>query len=258
MSPRVTGLLVTPVKSLRITRTDEVTLGRQGIERNRRFFIVDPAGRMINGKGFSMLQAVVPEYDHTARELTLRFPDGSAAAGPVSGGTPLRASFHGRAMPALEPDGPWSAALSEFAGAPIRLVESAVEWGAVDRGREGAVSLISRATLERVAQAAGVEEVGDRRFRMLFEIDGVPAHGEDEWIGRRVRIGGAVIAPRGHVGRCAITTRDPDTGTRDVDTLNALASYRRDLDTTEPLACGVYGEIVEPGVVRVGDAVAPV
>ena len=52
-----------------------------------------------------------------------------------------------------------------------------------------------------------------------------------------------------------MTTLDPDSGLRDLDTLDSLASYRRGAATTEPLACGVYGSVLEPGTVRVGDPV---
>ncbi len=37
--------------------------------------------------------------------------------------------------------------------------------------------------------------------------------------------------------------------------LDLLRSYRGGLDTTEPLAFGVYGEVVEPGRVALGDRV---
>ena len=60
----------------------------------------------------------------------------------------------------------------------------------------------------------------------------------------------------GHVGRCLVTSRDPETGEVDLPTLDLLGAYRRDLDTTEPLPFGIYGEVLVPGVVRVGDAVA--
>ena len=256
MSAHVSGLLVTPVKALRIQRRDAVTLERGGVVENRRFFIVDGEDRMVNGNRLTTLQAVVAEYSHEERELALAFPDGRAVTAHLAGGPLITAHFHGTAVPAVELDGPWSDALSEYAGTPIRLVESGLRFGAVDRGRTGTVSLISRGTLERVAAAAGVHgALDDRRFRMLFEVDGVDAHAEDQWLDRPLRIGAAVITLRGHVGRCAITTRDPDTGTRDLDTLGALSKYRRDLDTTERLACGVYGEVSEPGVVRVGDPV---
>jgi MOSC domain-containing protein YiiM len=41
----------------------------------------------------------------------------------------------------------------------------------------------------------------------------------------------------------------------DLDTLAALASYRKELVTSEPLAFGVWARVVQAGVVRVGDAV---
>jgi hypothetical protein len=119
------------------------------------------------------------------------------------------------------------------------------------------VSLVSRGSLERLREEAGVTEpVDGRRFRMLFEIDGVPAHEEDEWLGTPVRIGDATIRLNGDVGRCAVTTHDPDRGVRDLDTLGVLARYRRE-GRNEPLPFGVYGAVAVPGRVRVGDAVQP-
>ena len=56
------------------------------------------------------------------------------------------------------------------------------------------------------------------------------------------------------VGRCAVTTHDPDTGVRDLDTLRILARYRPP-DSGEPLPIGVWGGVEQPGIVRVGDAV---
>ena len=139
---------------------------------------------------------------------------------------------------------------------PLTLLWS--ESGAVDRGvRGGAVSLVSRGSLERLREEAGVHSAVDgRRFRMLFELDGLRPHEEDEWIGRRVQIGEAVVTPTGDVGRCAVTTHDPDTGVTDLDTLGVLARYRRE-GRTEPLPFGVHGAVVLPGVVRVGDPVGP-
>jgi uncharacterized protein YcbX len=129
----------------------------------------------------------------------------------------------------------------------------------VDRGGDGAVSLISRASLARLAEVGGVESLDSRRFRMLVEIDGVDAHAEDRWVGGGpVRIGGAVVAFTGHVGRCLITSRDPESGVVDLPTLDLLGSYRGSVDSTEPLPFGVWGRVVSPGTVRVGDEVSPV
>jgi uncharacterized protein YcbX len=89
---------------------------------------------------------------------------------------------------------------------------------------------------------------------MLFEIDGVEPHAEDEWLGTQVRIGEATIALHGDVGRCVVTTQDPDTGIPNFDTLGVLARYRRN-GHSEALPFGVYGSVAVPGRVRVGDPV---
>jgi uncharacterized protein YcbX len=160
-----------------------------------------------------------------------------------------------RQMPARPVLGPWSDALSAWFGRTLRVVEG-VERTGVDRGRAGGVSLISRASLDGLAREAGEPAVDARRFRMLVEIDGVAEHAEDAWIGVRVRIGEALVRFGGHVGRCSITTRHPETGVVDLPTLDILRGYRGDIGTTEPLPFGVYGEVLEGGRVAIGDAVA--
>ena len=64
-----------------------------------------------------------------------------------------------------------------------------------------------------------------------------------------------MVVPRGNVGRCRVTTLDPDTGERDLQTLDAIAEYRADVETTEPLPFGVWCEVVQAGRVAVGDDV---
>jgi uncharacterized protein len=152
--------------------------------------------------------------------------------------------------------GPWSQALSDYTGVELRLVQADPERGGVDRGPAGAVSLISAASVARLEAVAGGRAVDSRRFRMLVEVAGPAAHEEDGWVGRVVRLGEARVVFRGHVGRCLITSQSPDTGIVDEPMLELL-SYRRGLPTTEPLAFGVFGEVIEPGMVRVGDSVTP-
>ena len=90
---------------------------------------------------------------------------------------------------------------------------------------------------------------------MNFGVEGLEPHAEDAWIGRRLRVGEAVVVPVGNVGRCAITTQDPNTGVRDLDTLGALADYRGDIETTEPLPFGVHAAVASAGRVSRGDVV---
>lgn len=91
---------------------------------------------------------------------------------------------------------------------------------------------------------------------MLFEIDGTTPNEEDTWIGRHVRVGDAELIVTGDIGRCVVTSRDPDTGQTDLPTLAAPAASRRE-GRSEPLPREVKGTVYTPGRVRVGDRVIP-
>jgi uncharacterized protein YcbX len=249
----VIRLATTAVKATRLQEVDEVVLGPSGAEGNRRFYVIDDRGRMVNSKQVGELQRVVASVEDG--RLALTFPDGRVIEARVSVGGPIQTSFFSVDREARLVEGPWSEPLSELAGRRLRLVEA--EDGAVDRGDQGGVSLISRASLERFATEADTAGIDPRRFRMLIEIDGVDAHEEDDWVGQRTRVGEALVAWGGHVGRCLITSRDPDSGRIDLPTLDVLRSYRRDAVTTEPLPFGIYGSVLENGVVRLGDTVTP-
>ena len=254
MSGRVARISIAPVKALALVHPEAVDLGRDGVAGDRRFWLLDSDGRLVNNRVLGPLMRVRPAWDEATRHLALVFPTGDVVEGVVELGAPVAAELHRRAHPSRSVIGPWQKALSAYAGAPLRLLWS--ESGAADRAATGgAVSLISQASLERLrAEAGATAPVDGRRFRMSFEIDGVPEHAEDEWIGSRVRVGQAEIDVGGDVGRCVITTLDPDLGTRDLDTLGALARYRHE-GHTEPLPFGVYAAVTTPGRVAVGDAI---
>lgn len=255
MTATVTALAWTPVKGLRVSGATRLQLGAAGAPDDRRFQIVERRGRMFNGKRTGALNTVVATYAHDTGELTLTFAGGESVSATVALGEPIDTTFYSQPVRARVVRGPWSDALSELVGQPLRLVE-AIDRPGIDRGRRGAVSLVSRASLAAFARAAGTDDARARRFRMLVEIDGVCEHAEDGWIGARVRVGAALVGLRGNIGRCSVTTRHPETGEVDLPTLDVLRSYRGELDTTEPLAFGVYGEVLEGGLVAVGDAVS--
>jgi uncharacterized protein YcbX len=250
----VRRLALTAVKATRLRAVDSVVVGPDGAEGNRCFYLIDDRGRMVNGKVIGELQAVVARVQDGRLALTM--PDGRVIDGSISTGPPVQTKFFSDPREARLVEGPWSDALSALAGRRLRLVDAGGA-GAVDRGADGAVTLISQASLERLAARAGAPDIDSRRFRMLFEVDGVEAHEEDAWVGRRSRVGEALIEWGGHVGRCLITSRDPDSGRIDLPTLDVLREYRGDLDATEPLPFGIYGSVLEGGTVRVGDKVMP-
>jgi uncharacterized protein YcbX len=248
----VTGFLTTPVKGMRIQEVDSIDLSETGARGDRAFFVIDDRARMVNGKVVRDLQVVTPDYDPDTDELALTFPDGSRVDGRVAYGPPVQTRFFGREETVPEVVGPWSEAISEFFGRPLRLVASRT---AVDRGITATASIVSRGSLRRLAEQAERDAVDARRFRMLIEIDGVAPHEEDGWVGRRLRVGPALLALHGHVGRCLITSRDPETAEVDLPTLELLAQYRREIESTEPLPFGIYGEVLQGGTVRIGDPV---
>jgi MOSC domain-containing protein len=252
----VAWITVAPVKGLGLVSLDEVELEPFGVRDNRRFYLVDEEGRMVNGKVAGPLVRVLPSYDDARGTLALRFPDGSVVADEVAVGRQVVTSFFGRPVAGHVVEGPFAAALSDFAGMTLTLVRTERPGEGPDRGAGAGVSLVGTASLEALAEAAGVDRVDGRRFRMLLGIEGTQAHEEDGWLGRRVRIGDAVALLHGNVGRCAVTTHDPDLGLPDLDTLRVLRTYRGNVETTERLPFGVWGEVVQPGSVRLGDPVS--
>jgi uncharacterized protein YcbX len=127
----------------------------------------------------------------------------------------------------------------------------------VGSGLNEPVTFVSDGSLARLAGEAGRTEIDSRRFRMLFELNGCEEHEEDTWEGGLLAVGDAVVRVGGPVARCAVTTRDPETGEPDLDTLRLIRSYRGQRSSDGAILFGVYGQVVEPGRVRVGDAVEP-
>lgn len=255
--PTVSWISIAPVKGLGLVHPREVLLEEHGVSENRRFYIVDEDGRRYGLLRDGRLWQVGVEYKVEPERLSLLFPDGAVVAGDVALDGEVTTDFYGRTVEGQVVTGPWSEALSQHVGRAVRLIKSAHPGQAVDRGR-GGVSLVSDASLEELARRADTNAVDARRFRMLLGIGGCEPHEEDHWLGSEIRIGEARARLLGTVGRCAITTRNPATGERDLDTLGVIKSYRGQNPRTQELDFGVFGEVVRPGRVRIGDPVAPV
>jgi len=252
----VTRISIAPVKSLGLVHPDEVLLDQGGVVGNRRFWLCDEKGALYGGKRDGTMLRIRPAWDEATRQLALTFPDGERVEGVVELGDPVDAALYRLPRPSHRVVGPWEEAISRYVGRPLTLLWA--DEGAVDRTPQGgAVSLVSRASLERLREEVGVfDAIDGRRFRMLFEIEGVQAHEEDEWMGSEMRIGQATVVFNGDIGRCVVTSRNPDTGVIDLPTLVTLVSYRP-AGRTEHLPFGIYGSVVTSGLVRVGDTAMP-
>lgn len=247
--PTVHDISIAPVKGLALLHPDEVSVTRRGVEENRRFHLVDRDGRLFNGKHAGALVRVRPRLDDG--RLALSFPGGDVVEADVGLGERVETSFYGRPVSGRVVVGPWAEPLSELVGEPLRLVYPDEPGQAVD---SEVATLVSLASCARLAQELG-GPVDHRRFRMLFTLAGADAHMEDGWSGRAVRVGGAVLRVGDTVGRCVVTSRDPDTGAVDLDTLRAIRAYRG-MDGRR-ICFGVYAEVEQEGRVAVGDEVVP-
>jgi hypothetical protein len=250
--PVVERFNLTPVKSTALIHPDEIDLRREGAVGDRRFLFVHPHGERLSGLSKAPLFKIRSTYDMAGEHLRLVFPEhGFEVSGDSSSiGDPVTVKLYDREVQARRVDPRFTEAARE-ATADERLellrVDEPEYAGGLDR-----VSIVSRASVDDVGMRGGVDRLDSRRFRMLVEIADADAFEEDGWSGSRVRIGDAVVRVGEQMPRCVITTINPDTATKDFPTLDVLASYRK---IGTQLMFGMYGDVEEPGVIRVGDTV---
>jgi uncharacterized protein YcbX len=112
------------------------------------------------------------------------------------------------------------------------------------------ISLISRQTVARIAEESETEE-NPWRFRpnLLVDLHGGGPFKEMNWVGRILRIGDAArVAIIKADQRCVMITLDPET-------LKSSPSILRCVAQQHGQCAGVYGTVLTPGEVRVGDAI---
>ena len=242
---------ISPVKSLALSHPSTVDVSSQGIISDRRLFLVDDRGRLVTQRHFGRLVQVKSEYGLDPEWLVLSMPDGATIEGPVIPGDATVTRIFGRRVLGNAVTGQWDAALSEFCGAPVRLVRAQQPCQCYD---EFPISLLSAASLERLGRQPGARlSLDSRRFRPNFLLQGCGPHQEDDWIGEAVRIGEELLVRVvARDPRCAITAHDPDTGDTDLNTPEIIAGYRPAGGTAY---FGVYGIVERPGKVSLGDMV---
>ena len=253
----VSRLSITPVRSFALQHPDSIELGPNGVADDRRYSLHTEDGRIFDATKHGPLVQIRAELERVdGRErLSLTLATGEVVADDVRLGEPTQLEVYGRRFTGRPVIGPWAEAVSGWVGKPLRLYRSERLPHEEDRN---AVSIVSDASLEELArQGNDGRPVDGRRFRMLVEVAGAEApHQEDEWLGREVAIGEALVRVTKPDPRCVITTQDPDTGERDFPTLHVIRRYRG-LREGRKLDFGVYADVIRPGRVAVGDAVMP-
>ena len=99
MNGHVARISIAPVKSLGLVHPDEVLIGPRGVAGDRRFWLVDEDGRLVNDKRYGPLVRIRPEWDERTRRLALTFPGGERVEGVVDLGEPVAAELYGVPLP---------------------------------------------------------------------------------------------------------------------------------------------------------------
>jgi uncharacterized protein YcbX len=248
--PTVSGCNVTPVKSTRLHRPDEIELRAEGTVGDRRFLFVRDDGSRLSGISKAALMPLLASWDRDEERLSIRFPDGATVNGSAAPtGDPFAVELFDRTVTARWVDPVFTEAIRERVDDTIGLARVADGEYAGGMHR---VSITSNASIAAVGERLGDPGLDGRRFRMLLELDGCEPFEEDAWRGTRIRVGEAVIRVGDGMPRCVMTTLGPDTGEPDALVLDALAAFRK---AGTELLFGVYGDVEQPGVIRLGDAV---
>lgn len=168
--------------------------------------------------------------EDSAVTITLTAPDGESTTFRTAdrGARTTSAEFLARRIPA---QGPF----------PRALVVA--DQGMFDSRRAG-ISIINPATVAALDPA-----LDPLRFRGNVLVDGLEPYAEFALIGKIVRLGEVRLAITQAIERCPATTVNPTTAEADVNVPRLLAA------SCGHLHCGVYGRILDSGVVREGDEI---
>ena len=113
------------------------------------------------------------------------------------------------------------------------------------------ISIFSIQTVLQLSKELGID-LNKRRFRanLYVELESGRGFGEDEFVGRTLRIGAkTAIAVVNRDSRCKMITLDPDTAQPNPEVMRRLA---RDHDGK----AGIYGVVLVEGTIRPGDEIA--
>lgn len=214
-----------PVKSFGGERTRRAFVGPFGLLGDRRYAVVDDSGEPLTAR-----------RAHALLGFQAHCEDSDAGEG-VHVATPAGWELAWD-DPALASE------LTTAIGRTAYLARSAM--GAHDAAP---IHIVSTASLAAVSDWIDGEEVDRRRFRanLIVEMNDSRPFAEAAWVGASIAIGddGPVLQVVARTERCAVTTFDPDTLTRDNRVLAGLARETENL-------FGVYALVGRSGWAEVG------
>jgi len=266
-SVSVASLHVYPIKSCGGIALTEALLIETGIEFDRAWMVVDPAGMFVTQRELPRMVLIQPTLKTS--EMVLRAPGMLAlhvALDRVE--APVRATVWDDEVAAYDMGDLCAQWFSDFLGRPLRLVRFDPEhkrlsdrrWtGTLDAENafaDGFPILVSSVAaigeLNRRLQAQGLPDVTMARFRPNLVLDGLDAHGEDalDEIEFATDDGPVRIKLVKPCARCPIPDVDPVTAEPGRAVGDTLAGYRADARLDGKITFGMNAVIVE-GIERV-------
>lgn len=248
----IARLSITAIKGLSLHHPDSIHLTTHGAAGDRLFYLVDETGTLQSCTRNPGLYGLSAAYDRKSRRLVVTRRDEVLVAGGAEPASTVETDMWGlrTLVGDIVADPAWSTFFSDIVGRRVHLVRA--------RGSAFDVqpaTLLGTSSVEELARHAGVLDIDSRRFRMLIEFAGGAPHIEDSWDGKRLSIGDAILRAGGPVKRCAATTRNPDSGAIDLQTLRLIMAYRGRQNSAFGLGAyfGTYAAVLEPGTISVGD-----
>lgn len=252
-----------PVKSMLGEDTEQLELDPHGAVGDRALALIDASsGKVATAKQprwwRSLLQCSAVSSDTGVR---VRLPDGQwhgaddvdEVLSALLGRTVAMFDQRSAGATVERPDP--ERVLSEGLDADIEPAELEIAQG-TPGGRfvdHSPLHLITTATLDEI----GVDALRYRPNIVLTTPEGFPAFIENDWIGRRFRIGDVHLEATLPTPRCAVPTLEHGNRGREPQALRVPADRNRvEVTGFGVLPCaGFYATVVEPGTIRIGDRI---
>lgn len=220
-----------PVKSMAGHQLQEAELGWHGLVGDRRYAFIKTGDR-------SKFPYLTARTIHDLVRYQPSYTDAHPYDSPIHVRTPA-----GNEWPLQSPE--LIAELEARSGEALHLLQTGQ--GFFD---SMGISVISTATLRELERLTG-RGLDERRFRCSIVVDaGETPFAEETWAGATLRLGTTEAAPQVRLNRgiprCAMINLDPHTAERDARVLKTVVRERDNI-------AGMYGMVVKPGVVRIGD-----
>jgi uncharacterized protein len=236
MTLRLSGLYVYPIKSARGIPLDQSEVDQFGLEHDRRWMVVDAAGRFLSQRSHPRLALVVPSIRDDrllinapgmpTLDLPLRPADSVTARVTIWRDT-CDSSWLG------EKPARWFSEVLQYSCSLVHMSSSVLRPANPVFAPEGTPISFADAYPFLLISEASLDDLNRRlaaplpmnRFRPNLVIGGGEPYQEDGW--RRIVIGGLGFRVVKPCERCVVTTTDQTTAERGQEPLRTLATYRK-------------------------------